>query len=315
MNLPSILRRLPDAQPMPLQPARDASAGARTRRRRWRPARIGIYAFLLCAALFFLLPLYVMLVTSLKTMDEIRQGGIFALPHALTFEPWRQAWSGVCTGAACDGIRTGFRNSVAIAVPGTLIPILLGAINGYALSFWRPRGANVLFGILLAGAFVPVQVMIYPLVRVLALAGIFGSLPAIVLVHVVFGMPVMTLLFRNYYCNVPHELFQAARIDGGGFWRIFLQVMLPMSLPVVVVAAIMQVTGVWNDYILGLVFAGRDNMPMMVQLNNVINTTTGVRQYNVNMAATILTALVPLALYFFSGRWFVRGIAAGAVKG
>jgi glucose/mannose transport system permease protein len=302
----------------PLPTAAPAAAHrrpARRTRRRWTPARIGLYAFLLGAALFFLLPLYVMVVTSLKSMDEIRQGGIFALPHALTFEPWRLAWSGVCTGAACGGVRTGFWNSVAITVPSTILPIMLGAVNGYALSFWRPRGANVLFGILMAGAFVPVQVMIYPLVRVLALAGIFGSLPAIVLVHLVFGMPLMTLLFRNYYCNVPHELFQAARIDGGGFWRIFLQVMLPMSLPVVVVAAIMQVTGVWNDYILGLVFAGRDNMPMMVQLNNVINTTTGVRQYNVNMAATILTALVPLALYFFSGRWFVRGIAAGAVKG
>jgi glucose/mannose transport system permease protein len=300
----------------PAAEAHQHSASAvRRARRRLTPARIGLYVFLLGAALFFLLPLYVMVVTSLKTMDEIRQGGIFALPHAATLEPWRLAWSGVCTGAACEGVRTGFWNSVAIAVPSTMLPILLGAVNGYALSFWRPRGANVLFGILMAGAFVPVQVMIYPLVRVLALAGIFGSLPAIVLVHLVFGMPVMTLLFRNYYCGVPHELFHAARIDGGGFWRIFLQVMLPMSLPVVVVAAIMQVTGVWNDYILGLVFAGRDHMPMMVQLNNVINTTTGTRQYNVNMAATILTGLVPLALYFVSGRWFVRGIAAGAVKG
>lgn len=310
MKMESIVPPLPATPPVaaPATPVRRA-------RRRWTPARIGLYVFLLGAALFFLLPLYVMIVTSLKSMDEIRQGGIFALPHAATLEPWRLAWSGVCTGAACDGVRTGFWNSVAITVPSTVLPILLGAVNGYALSFWRPRGANLLFGILMAGAFVPVQVMIYPLVRVLALAGIFGSLPAIVLVHLVFGMPVMTLLFRNYYCNVPHELFQAARIDGGGFWRIFLQVMLPMSLPVIVVAAIMQVTGVWNDYILGLVFAGRDNMPMMVQLNNVINTTTGVRQYNVNMAATMLTALVPLALYFFSGRWFVRGIAAGAVKG
>ena len=188
-------------------------------------------------------------------------------------------------------------------------------MNGYALSFWRPRGAEFLFGVLLAGAFVPVQVMIYPLVRVMALAGIFGSLPAIVLVHLVFGMPVMTLLFRNYYRGVPQELFQAARIDGGGFWRIFAHVMLPLSLPIVVVAAIMQVTGVWNDYILGLTFAGREHMPMMVQLNNVVTTTTGTRQYNLNMAATMLTALVPLALYFVSGRWFVRGIAAGAVKG
>lgn len=279
------------------------------------PARIGIYAFLISAALFFLLPLYVMLTTSLKPMDEIRLGSIFALPSNPTFEPWRQAWSEVCTGASCEGVRAGFWNSVAITVPATILPILLGAINGYALSFWKPRGANLLFGILLAGAFIPVQVMIYPLVRLLAGLGIFGSLPAIVLVHLVFGMPVMTLLFRNYYASLPHELFQAARIDGGGFWRIFAYVMLPMSVPIIVVAAIMQVTGVWNDYILGLVFAGRDNLPMTVQLNNVINTTTGVRLYNVNMAATILTALVPLALYFFSGRWFVRGIAAGAVKG
>jgi glucose/mannose transport system permease protein len=280
-----------------------------------RAARIGIYLFLFSAALFFLLPLYVMLVTSVKPMDEIRQGSIFALPMAATLEPWRQAWSEVCTGASCEGVRAGFWNSVAITVPSTILPILLGAVNGYALSFWRPRGASVLFGVLMAGAFIPVQVMIYPLVRLLAALGVFGSLPAIVLVHLIFGMPVMTMLFRNYYAGVPHELFQAARIDGGGFWRIFVQVMLPMSTPIIVVAAIMQVTGVWNDYILGLVFAGRDNLPMTVQLNNVINTTTGTRLYNVNMAATILTALVPLAIYFLSGRWFVRGIAAGAVKG
>ena len=285
------------------------------RRSHFSPARIGIYAFLLTAALFFLLPLYVMLATSFKGMPEIRAGNIFAFPLQFTLDPWREAWSGACTGLTCEGIRGGFWNSVAITVPSTVLPILLGAINGYALSFWRPRGAGLLFGILMVGAFIPLQVMIYPLVRVLAAFGLFGSLPGIVLVHVVFAMPVMTLLFRNYYASVPHELFQAARIDGGGFFRIFAHVMLPMSLPVIVVAAIMQVTGVWNDYILGLVFAGTDNLPMTVQLNNVINTTTGTRQYNVNMAATILTSLVPLAIYFISGRWFVRGIAAGAVKG
>ena len=292
-----------------------SSAPVRARRKRLSPARVGVYAFLFTAALFFLLPLYVMVVTSFKPMQEIHQGGMLALPHAPTLAPWREAWSGVCTGAACDGIRTGFWNSVAIAVPSTVLTILLGAVNGYALSFWKPRGAELLFGILLVGAFVPVQVMIYPLVRMMALAGIFGSLPAIVLVHLIFGMPVMTLLFRNYYRGVPQELFQAARIDGGGFWRIFLHVMLPLSVPIVVVAAIMQVTGVWNDYVLGMVFAGREHLPMTTQLNNVINTTTGTRRYNVDMAATILTALVPLALYFVSGRWFVRGIAAGAVKG
>jgi len=285
------------------------------RRARVSPARIGIYAFLLTAALFFLLPLYVMLVTSFKPMEEIRAGNILALPIEYTLAPWRDAWSGACTGLSCEGIKGGFWNSVAITVPSVILPILIGAINGYALSFWRPRGATLLFGILMVGAFIPLQVMIYPLVRVLAEVGIFGTLPGIVLVHLVFGMPVMTLLFRNYYASLPHELFQAARIDGGGFFRIFAHVMLPMSLPIIVVAAIMQVTGVWNDYILGLVFAGSENLPMTVQLNNVINTTTGTRQYNVNMAATILTSLVPLAIYFISGRWFVRGIAAGAVKG
>jgi glucose/mannose transport system permease protein len=285
------------------------------KRRTLTPARIGIHAFLLTAALFFLLPLYIMVVTSLKPMDEIRLGNIFALPVQLTVAPWVEAWSAACTGASCEGIRTGFWNSVAIAVPSTILPILLGALNGYALSFWKPRGARLLFGVLMLGAFIPVQVMMFPLVRVLGAIGIFGSLPGIVLVHLVFSMPIMTLLFRNYYAAIPQELFHAARIDGGGFWRIFVQLMLPMSLPIVVVAAIMQVTGVWNDYILGLVFAGRDNLPMTVQLNNVINTTTGTRLYNVNMAATILTSLVPLAIYFISGRWFVRGIAAGAVKG
>ncbi len=285
------------------------------RRSLFSPARLGIYAFLFTAALFFLLPLYVMLVTSVKSMEEIRLGNIFALPMEVTLDPWRQAWSSACTGLSCDGIRGGFWNSVAIAIPSTILPILLGAINGYALSFWRPRGSSVLFGILMVGAFIPLQVMIYPLVRVTGALGLFGSLSGIVLVHVIFAMPVMTLLFRNYYAGVPHELFQAARIDGGGFFRIFAYVMLPMSLPIIVVAAIMQVTGVWNDYILGLQFAGTENYPMTVQLNNVNNTTTGTRSYNVNMAATILTSLVPLAIYFISGRWFVRGIAAGAVKG
>jgi glucose/mannose transport system permease protein len=280
-----------------------------------KPARVGIYAFLLMAALFFLAPLYVMVVTSLKTMDEIRLGNLFALPLNATVEPWRMAWSEVCTGASCNGIRVGFWNSVMIVVPSTVLPILIGALNGYALSFWRPRGAGLLFAVLMLGAFIPVQVMIYPLVKILAAVGLFSSLPGIVAIHIVFSMPVMTLLFRNHYAAVPPELFKAARIDGGGFWRIFVQLMLPMSTPIIIVAAIMQITGVWNDYILGLVFAGSENLPMTVQLNNVINTTTGERLYNVNMAATILTSMMPLLVYFVSGRWFVRGIAAGAVKG
>jgi glucose/mannose transport system permease protein len=290
-------------------------SAARRRPRRLNVGRLGIYAFLGTAALFFLVPLYIMLTTSFKTMDEIRLGHLFALPQALNGAAWRAAWREVCTGVSCEGVRVGFWNSVAIVVPSTLFPILIGALNGYALSFWRPRLANALFAVLMMGAFIPVQVMIYPLVKILATVGLFSSLPGIVLVHLVFSMPVMTLLFRNYYAGIPQELFKAARVDGGGFWRIFVQLMLPMSTPIIIVAAIMQITGVWNDYILGLVFAGAEHLPMTVQLNNVINTTTGERLYNVNMAATMLTSAVPLLVYFVSGRWFVRGIAAGAVKG
>jgi glucose/mannose transport system permease protein len=294
----------------------DRSRRARGARRRLpRPARLGLYAFLLTAAAFFLLPLYVMVATSVKPMAEIRLGDLFAWPSQATLAPWLQAWLSACTGLQCEGIRGGFWNSVAIVVPSTVASIAFGALNGYALSFWRPRHGEALFMGLLAGAFIPYQVMMFPLVRALSVLGLFGTLPGIVLIHTVFGMPVMTLLFRNWYAAVPRELFMAARVDGGGFWRILVQLMLPMSLPIVVVALIMQVTNIWNDFVLGLVFAGRENLPMTVQLNNIINTTTGERQYNVNMAATLLTSLVPLAVYFVSGRWFVRGIAAGAVKG
>jgi len=282
---------------------------------RMTPGRIGIYAFLVVTALFFLTPLYVMIVTSLKTMGEIRLGAILALPRAPTFEPWIVAWSSACTGLRCNGISVGFLNSVKILVPSVVVSIAVGALTGYALSFWKVRGAGLLFGTLMVVAFVPYQIFIYPLVRVLAFIGLNNSIPGIVMIHTIFGLPTMTLLFRNYFAALPPELFKAARVDGAGFFRIFWSVMLPMATPMLVVAVILQVTGIWNDFILGLVFAGRDNLPMTVQLNNIVNSTQGERAYNVDMAATILTALVPLVVYFASGRWFVRGIAAGAVKG
>jgi glucose/mannose transport system permease protein len=285
------------------------------RPRRVTAARVGVYAFLITAALFFLLPLYIMVVTSLKPMDEIRLGNIVALPVKVTIEAWTKAWSSACTGLECNGISVGFWNSVRIMIPSVIASIALGAVNGYALSFWRVKGANVLFGILLLGAFIPYQVFLYPLVRIFSMTGVYNSLLCIVIVHVIFGLPTMTLLFRNYYAGLPVELFKAARIDGGGFWTIFLRVLLPMSTPMIVVAAILQVTGIWNDFIFGLTFAGRENLPMTVQLNNIVHSTQGERAYNVDMAATMLAALVPLVVYFVSGRWFVRGIAAGAVKG
>jgi glucose/mannose transport system permease protein len=279
------------------------------------PSRIGIYAFLVIAALFFLTPLWVMVMTSLKTMPEIRQGAIFAWPREPTTAAWTEAWASACTGLKCEGIRVGFWNSVRILVPSVILSIALGAVVGYALSFWRVKGANLLFACLLVGAFIPYQIFIYPLVRIFSMLGIYNSLAGIVYIHVIFGLPIMTLIFRNYYAGIPGELFKAARVDGAGFWQIFALVMLPMSLPILIVAAILQVTGIWNDFILGFVFAGRENLPMTVQLNNVVNSTQGEKPYNIHMAATILTAAVPLLVYFVSGRWFIRGIAAGAVKG
>jgi len=277
--------------------------------------RLGVYAFLVVSAAFFLIPLWVMLMTSLKDMDEIRQGHILSLPSAATIAPWIKAWSSACTGLACNGISVGFWNSVRILIPSVIVSIFAGALTGYAMSFYRVRGANVLFAVLLIGAFIPYQVFLYPLVRIFSTIGIYSSLPGIVVIHVIFGLPLMTLLFRNYYTSLPVELFNAARVDGAGFIAIFRHVILPMSTPIIIVAAILQVTGIWNDFILGLTFAGRANQPMTVLLNNIVNSTQGEVEYNVNMAATVLTALVPLAVYLISGRWFVRGIAAGAVKG
>jgi glucose/mannose transport system permease protein len=292
-----------------------ASRPPKSRKRLFTPARIGIYAFLVSTSAFFLLPLYVMVVTSLKTAGEVRQAVMFAWPAVPQFGNWVEAWSSACIAMACEGIQGGFMNSVRLVVPATILSVFLGALNGYALSFWRSKWGNILFGIMMLGAFVPFQVMIYPLVAWFRLGGFYNTYWAILLVHCIFGMPVLTLLFRNYYVAVPAELFKAARIDGGGFWRIFFQLMLPMATPMIIVAVILQATGIWNDFLFGLIFAGRDNYPMTVQLNNLVNTTFGERRYHIDMAATILTSLVPLLIYFFSGRWFVRGIAAGAVKG
>ncbi|WP_421851311.1 carbohydrate ABC transporter permease [Marinomonas sp.] len=279
------------------------------------PGRVGLYAFLFISAVFFTLPLYTMIVTSLKSMDEIRSGGIFNLPMDITFDAWKTAWSGACMGTQCNGVQEGFFNSIKITVPAVLISVVIGSVNGYALSLWNPKGGKLLFGILMAGGLIPMQIFLYPLVRLFAAGELYDTLFGAVLVHVIFGLPLVTLLFRSYFMSVPVELCKAARVDGAGFWRIFFEIMLPMAVPMVVVASILQFTGIWNDFLLGLVFAGHDNLPMTVQLNNIVNTTMGEKAYNVNMAATILTALVPLLVYFISGRWFVRGVTAGAVKG
>jgi glucose/mannose transport system permease protein len=284
-------------------------------RRAISPRNIMIYGTLLVFSIYYLLPLYVMVITSLKGLPEIRLGNVFAPPMEITFEPWVKAWAQACTGLNCDGLSRGFWNSVRITVPSVIVSIAIASVNGYALANWRFKGANVFFTILIFGAFIPYQVMLYPLVIILREIGLYGSLAGLVIVHSIFGMPILTLLFRNYFTSLPEDLFKAARVDGAGFWGIYFRIMLPMSLPIFVVAMILQVTGIWNDFLFGVVYTKPDTYPMTVQLNNIVNSVQGVKEYNVNMAATIITGLVPLVIYFVSGKLFVRGIAAGAVKG
>ena len=293
---------------------RSEARGARPRRRISR-RNIFLYGTLIVVAVYYLLPLYIMVVTSLKGMPEIRMGNIFAPPVEITFEPWVKAWAEACTGLNCDGLSRGFWNSVRITVPSVVLSIAVASVNGYALSNWRFKGSETFFAILIFGAFIPYQVMLYPVVIILREIGIYGTLWGLILVHTIFGMPILTLLFRNYFASVPEELFKAARVDGAGFWGIYFKIMLPMALPIFVVAIILQVTGIWNDFLFGVVYTKPETYPMTVQLNNIVNSVQGVKEYNVNMAATIITGLVPLAIYFISGKLFVRGIAAGAVKG
>ena len=276
---------------------------------------IMLYGTLLLVAVYYAIPLYVMIVTSLKGLPEIRMGNIFSPPMEVTFEPWAKAWGSACTGLNCEGLSAYFWNSVKITVPSVIASIIIASVNGYALANWRFKGANVFFTILIFGAFIPYQVMLYPIVIMLREMGLYGDLSGLIIVHTIFGMPILTLLFRNYFTSLPEELFKAARVDGAGFWGIYFRVLLPMSLPIFTVAVILQVTRIWNDFLFGVVYTGPDAYPMTVALNNIVNTTQGVTEYNVNMAATILTALVPLSIYFVSGKLFVRGIAAGAVKG
>ena len=277
--------------------------------------RFMVYGVLVVCALFFIFPLYIMIITSLKSLPEIRAGNIFVPTMTPSLDAWEKAWNSACTGLYCEGIKVGFWNSVRITVPSTIVSIIVASLTGYSLANWPFKFSEAFFTVLLVSSFIPYVVMIYPLVIITRWLGIYSTLPAVVLVHTIFGLPILTLLFRNYFASIPQELFKAARVDGAGYWGIFIRVYAPMSVPIFTVAVILQVTGIWNDFLFGVIYAGPTNYPMTVQLNNIVNSAMGGKAYNVDMAATILTGIVPLAIYFISGKYFVRGIAAGAVKG
>ncbi|WP_293759579.1 carbohydrate ABC transporter permease [uncultured Aquitalea sp.] len=277
--------------------------------------RIVLYAALVLMAAYYLLPLYVMLSTSVKTLDDIRAGNLISLPHAITLDAWSKAWSSACTGVQCEGMKGFFWNSVKMAVPSVLLSTLIGAINGYVVSMWRFKGSDALFTMVLVGCFIPFQVVLLPMATLLGQLGIANTTTGLVVVHVVYGLAFTTLFFRNFYVTIPDELVKAARIDGAGFWTIFFRILMPISGPIFMVCVIWQFTQIWNDFLFGVVFAAGESQPITVALNNLVNTSTGVKEYNVDMAAAIIAALPTLFVYMVAGRYFVRGLTAGAVKG
>jgi glucose/mannose transport system permease protein len=274
-----------------------------------------LWAILILFALFYLAPLYVMVATSLKSVDEIRQGNLLALPQDPSVAAWAKAWSSACVGVECSGIGQFFWNSVKMVIPAVAISTIVGALNGYVLTKWTFKGANIVFALILFGCFIPFQIVLIPMARTLGLLGLAASTPGLVLVHVVYGLCFTTLYFRNFYAAFPTDLIKAAKIDGAGFFTIFWRILLPNSLPILVVTVIWQFTNIWNDFLFGASFAAGGAAPITVALNNIVNTSTGVKEYNVDMASAIMTALPTLLVYVLAGKYFVRGLMAGAVKG
>ena len=274
-----------------------------------------LYTLLALFALYYLMPLFVMVTTSLKSLEEIRTGSLIALPREITFDAWTTAWSGACTGIQCEGLQPYFWNSVLLAVPAVALSTLIGAMNGYVIAQWQFRGANLIFSLMLFGCFIPFQVVLLPMARLLGMMGLAGSIPGLIFVHVIYGIGFTTLFFRNYYVTIPAELVKAAKVDGANFFRIFWSIFLPLSLPIIVVTVIWQFTQIWNDFLFGVSFSQAGTQPITVALNNIVNSTTGVKEYNVDMAAAIIAALPTLFVYVFAGKYFIRGLTAGSVKG
>ncbi|GIZ11882.1 carbohydrate ABC transporter permease [Pseudomonas sp. NCCP-436] len=268
--------------------------------------RLAIYSTLILACAVYLVPLLVMLLTSFKTPDDIRSGNLLSIPDVFTLIGWVKAW---------DGVGGYFWNSVKITIPAVLISTLVGALNGYVLAMWRFRGSQLFFGFLLFGCFLPFQVILLPASFTLGQLGLANTTEGLVLVHVVYGLAFTTLFFRNFYVSIPEALVRAARLDGAGFFTIFGRILLPMSLPTIMVCLIWQFTQIWNDFLFGVVFSSGDTQPITVALNNLVNTSTGVKEYNVDMAAAMIAGLPTLLVYILAGKYFVRGLTAGAVKG
>ena len=294
---------------------RDLRRGAK-RPLRWQ--RVLLYAILVASALAFLMPVYVLLITGMKSFAEVSLQSMWDLPKGLHFESYAKAWFG-SEAEGFRGLNVNFMNSVYLTLPATIISAMWGSINGYILAKWKFRGSEVLFPLLLFGMFIPYQSILIPLVQTLQKINIFGirfygTIPGLILAHVVYGIPITTLIFRNYYANIPTELIEASRIDGANIFSIYRYVLFPLSIPGFVVVMIWQFTSIWNDFLFAVTITSNPaTQPVTVGLNNLAGSY--IVEWNVQMAGALLTALPTLLVYIFLGRYFMRGLMAGSLKG
>jgi glucose/mannose transport system permease protein len=277
-------------------------------------SRVIIYGLLGVFSLVYLLPLFVVIFNSFRDLPEIAQNGLIAFPRSFTFKAWHDAWFTYCINGTCEGMARNFYNSLWMTIPATIISSLLGALNGYILSKWRFPGSEVLFTCMMFGVFMPGQIALMPWAYLLGQVGLNNSTSGLVLVHVIQGLSFTTLFCRNFYVNVPDDLIKAARIDGAGFWRIFYKIILPISPPILIVAVIWQFTGIWNEFLFGVVLTSGKEQPITAALVALASNGTNVRNYDVMSAGVLIGALPPLLVYFFGGKYFVRGLTAGAIK-
>jgi glucose/mannose transport system permease protein len=267
-------------------------------------SRIIIYGLLIIFAAAFLVPVYMVLVTSFKSIDQVSLSTMWNFPTSFTMESFSRA---------LDRLMPNFINSVMLVVPATVLSAIFGSMNGYVLSKWQFRGANIIFPLMLFGMFIPYQAILIPLVQFLRSIGLYGSLPGLILVHVVYGIPITTLIFRNYYAEVPGELLEAGQIDGAGFFGLYRHIILPISAPGFVVVVIWQFTQIWNEFLFGVTITGPGSQPITVALQNLAGSQ--IVEWNVQMAGAFLAALPTLVVYILLGRYFIRGLLAGSIKG
>jgi glucose/mannose transport system permease protein len=273
-----------------------------------------IYGILTLFALYYLAPMVVIILNTFRPLDDILRTGFIGLPASFTPEYWRQAWSEFCLGDGCKGVAPFFWNSLWMTIPATIVSTAIGLVNGYILSKWRFKGSEALFALITLGVFLPAQMTLLPWAWVLGQLGLTNSIIGLAFIHTVQGLAFTTLFCRNYFVNIPDDLIKAATIDGAGFWRIFFKIILPLSPPIIIVTVIWQFTGIWNDFLFGVVFSSGSSQPITSALIAFTAASTGVQAYNVQAAAVLIAALPPLFIYLVGGKYFVRGLTQGAVK-